>query len=116
MINIYKRKEKGMSNYVTTFEKEKAIHIEDGFDAMSVIPGGFQTDIVFDYAVFQAGKIPAPEKNEVQKTYIIIKGTGCLEIDGEEYEVSPGKIFWCKKGSVVIYKPATEDIHLVCVK
>ena len=105
-----------MEKYVTMFVPENAFHVREGLDVMNVVPEDFVTDYAFDYAVYKAGVAIPSEHNDVQKTHIILKGNGSFNIDGDTYDAAPGKVFWCKKDSVIVVRAGTEDLHLLCVK
>lgn len=106
-----------MEVIVTKFIEERAGVFQNGnLKAFDLVPEGMETDLIFHYVKLKERAVTEPEENDVDKTFLVLNGSGIVEAEGKNWLVGPGDALWLPKGSVHIIKNNTEKLEFIVVK
>lgn len=106
-----------MNATVTRFMDEKAGVFQNGnLKAFDLVPEEKELDLVFHAVRLKAQAITEPEENDVDKTFLIMKGSGLVKVGEHSLHIQPGDAVWFPKGSVHVIENGPEELQFVVVK
>ncbi len=106
-----------MKLYVTRFDEKKARVFQNGkLKAFDLVPEEIESDMVFHSVKLDALAVTEPEENDVNKTFLILKGSAVIRADGKTYKVFPGDVLWLPKDSVHIIENGSDEMEFIVVK
>lgn len=106
-----------METCVTKFiEEEAGVYQNGSLRAFNLVPSGKESKMVFDYVKLRKGSVTEEEENSVDKTFLIVKGSGCIKVDGKCYCISEGNAVWLPKNSSHIIENEMESMEFIVVK
>ncbi len=106
-----------MEVIVTRFTEEKAGVFQNGnLRAFDLAPEGMETDLIFHSVKLRERSVTEPEENDVDKTFLILSGSGSVEVEGQHLKICPGDALWLPKGSAHVIKNDTEELEFIVVK
>lgn len=106
-----------MNVFVTKFDEQKAGIFQDGkLKACDLVPEEMESDLVFHSVRLEAQAVTEPEENDVNKTFLILKGSAKIRMKGKVFEVLPGDAIWLPKDSVHVIENGMEEMAFIVVK
>lgn len=106
-----------MKAVVTRFKEEKAGVFQKGnLKAFDLVPKGMETNLIFHYVKLRESSVTEPEENDVDKTFLVLNGSGSVEVDGQNLQISPGDALWLSKGSSHVIKNGVKELEFIVVK
>lgn len=106
-----------MKAVVTRFLEEKAGVFQNGnLKAFDLVPEGMELGLIFHSVRLREGSTTEPEENDVDKTFLILNGSGTVDVDGQSLGICPGDALWLPKGSVHVIRNNAGELEFIVVK
>jgi quercetin dioxygenase-like cupin family protein len=106
-----------MKPVITAYDPQKAGVYQNGnLRAFDLVPGDYQSNLVFHWVELSPKTETAPEKNDVAKTFLIFDGKAEVAVDGEKESLQKGNALFLPPGSTHIIYNSMDILRFIVVK